>query len=520
MASSDWAAISEHSAHRDQYSFITGVGVLAAEQNHRDCSLVLAWFYEIKKNGAGMPIFLAPTVWPPSSLTSRRALSTSSATPPTRPVTATPPYASTSRPGKPLRNFTLICVFEYITHDIWKKTDQCTDYVYIRAFYYAINVNHEPLVFTRKTLTRRTHILYYDDPMYWYNLSMADNVVNFVQRLRYAHADWYLGMWGATFIRLLTSLWDTDIVHDSLYELTHRMWFGPINSSRFDGFAVINTIIKDMRGAYKVEQQYNDSIFKGPNKPIIRSDWTYLHTAAVWPGGQEVVTDRHIRNFLSAADIVGLSTSNTTDEPNTVQSVGASPRFLWASPPNPIRGILPGIRGMLDMLQEFSYYKRLLNQDRICFSISSSINYARNLYRNIDFRMEMEDMDESVIRYTRYRFTSIDNHTNQFPLDSDNFMYEFNDTTYTHFWSLRVGGYLKGFFAYDSATTIAYKMNELLDAYPGDRCVVFDDLGDDMWEGSFTHNGRTISFQKYEMLHAISSAMVQRYGPAFPPKYY
>ncbi|KAH7943526.1 hypothetical protein HPB52_009182 [Rhipicephalus sanguineus] len=321
-------------------------------------------------------------------------------------------------------NFTLICVFEYITRDIWNKTDQCTDYVYIRAYYYAVNVNHEPLIFTKKTLTRRTHILYYDDPTYWYNLSMADFAVNYVQRLRYAHADWYLGMWGATFIRLIV------------------------------------------------------------------------------------------------ADIVGLSTSNTTDEPNTVQFVGASPRFLWASPPNPIRGIYPGIRGMLDMLREFPNYKRLLNQDRICFSISSSINYARNLYRNIDFRMEMEDMDGSVLRYTRYRFTSIDNHTNQYPLDSDNFKYEFNDTTYTHFWSLRVGGNLKGFFAYDDASTIAHKMSELLKAYPVDRCVVFDDLGDDMWEANFKHDGRTISFKKYEMLHAVSSAMVKRYGRAFPSKYY
>ncbi|XP_075724508.1 uncharacterized protein LOC142767175 [Rhipicephalus microplus] len=448
-------------------------------------------------------------------------LSTTTTSPPTPSVPMTTPYQPyTSRPGKPPRNFTLICVFEYITRDIWNKTDQCTDYVYIRAFYYAINVNHEPLVFTRKTLTRRTHILYYDDPTYWYNLSMADNAVNFVQRLRYAHADWYLGMWGATFLRLLVSLWETNIVHDSLYELTHRQMFGPINSSRFSGFAVINTIIKDMRGAFKVEEQYNESIFRGPDKPIIRSEWTYLHTAAVWPGGDAVISERHVRNFLGVADIVGLSTSNTTDEPNTVQVVGASPRFLWASPPNPLRGILPGIRGMLDMLNEFPHYKQLLNRDKICFSISSSINYARNSFRNIDFRVEMEDKDDSVIRYSRYRFTSIDNRTKEYPLQSDAFKYEFNDTTHTHFWSLRVGGNLKGFFAYDDASTIAHKINALLDAYPGDRCVVFDDLGDDMWAGSFRHDGRTISFQKYEMLHAISSAMVQRYGPAFPSNYY
>ncbi|KAL1442191.1 hypothetical protein MTO96_030901 [Rhipicephalus appendiculatus] len=444
----------------------------------------------------------------------------------------TPYQPYTSRPGKPTRNFTLICVFEYITRDIWNKTDQCTDYVYIRAYYYAINVNHEPLVFTRKTLTREekyadallgggTHILYYDDQTYWYNLSLADNVVNFVQRLRYAHADWYLGMWGATFVRLLASLWETHIVHDSLYELTHRPMFGPINSSRFNGFAVINTIIKDLRGAYKVEEQYNESIFKGSNKPIIRPGWTYLHTAAVWPGGDAVIPERHIRNFLGVADIVGLSTSNTTDEAQHAAVCGSQPPVPLGIAAQPDTWNIARHSRHVGLSERIPALQAVPEQRQGSASRSRlRINYARNLYRNIDFRVEMEDKDESVIRYSRYRFTSIDNHTKEYPLQSDPFKYEFNDTTYTHFWSLRVGGNLKGFFAYDDASTIAYKMNMLLDAYPGDRCVVFDDLGDDMWEGSFEHDGRTIAFKKYEMLHAISGAMVQRYGPAFPSNYY
>ncbi|XP_050029748.1 uncharacterized protein [Dermacentor andersoni] len=175
---------------------------------------------------------------------------------------------------------------------------------------------------------------------------------------------------------------------------------------------------------------------------------------------------------------------------------------------------------MLGMLQEFPRWKQVLNKNKLCFSVSSSINYAKNLNRDIDFRVDMEDKDESVIRFSRYRFTTKDSRTNEYPLQEFDFKYEFNNPTHTHFWNVRVGGDLKGFFAYDDASTLDYKIKELLNAYPDDRCVVFDDLGDDVWEASFNHDGQTVAFKKYEMLHVIASAMVQRYGMAFPPNYY
>lgn len=443
--------------------------------------------------------------------------------PPSSPSTAPgppspPPYDVTPRPGKPPRNFTLICVFEYITADLWNKTDQCTDYVYIRAFYYAIRVNHEPLVFDKKTLIRNTHKLYFDDQYYWQNLTLADQRVNRAMR-RFPHADWYLGMWGAIYIRLVSSFWQTNFIQEALYNFTRRPYFGPINTTRFSGFAIINTIIQNERGDALIAEHFKDNIFRGQTKPIVPPDWTYLHTGAVWPDADAVI-EAHVKNILSLADIVGLSTSNTTDEPNTVQFVGNSPRFLWASPPNPIRGILPGIRGMLGMLQEFPRWKQVLGKNKLCFSVSSSINYAKNLNRDIDFRVDMEDSDDSVIRFYRYRFTTIDNRTKEYPLQEFDFKYEFDNPTHTHFWNLRVAGNLKGFFAYDDASTLDYKIKELLNAYPDDRCVVFDDLGDDAWEANFNYDGQTVAFGKYGMLHVIASAMVQRYGQAFPSNYY
>ncbi|XP_070380286.1 uncharacterized protein [Dermacentor albipictus] len=468
-----------------------------------------------------------PPPMPPTQRPATTRPPTTTPSPPTTrtPVTSKPPPTSPSTTTGPpttlaydVSNFTLICVFEYITVEIWSKTDQCTDYVYIRAFYYAIKVNHEPLIFDKKTLMRNTHKLYYDDQYYWQNLSLADQRVNRVMR-RFTHADWYLGMWGAVYMRLVSSFWQTGFIRDALHNFTRRPYFGPINTTRFNGFAIINTIIQNDRGDALIEEHFKWGIFKGNFKPIIPPGWSYIHTGAVWPDADDVI-EKHVRNILSVPDIVGLSTSNTTDEPNTVQFVGSSPRYLWASPPNPIRGILPGIRGMLDMLQEFPRWKQVLKKNKLCFSVSSSINYAKNLNRDIDFRVDMEDKDESVIRFTRYRFTTKDSRTKEYPLQEFDFKYEFNNPTHTHFWNVHVGGNLKGFFAYDDASTLDYKIKELLNAYPDDRCVVFDDLGDDVWEGSFSHKGHTVSFKKYEMLHVIASAMVQRYGNAFPAKYY
>ncbi|KAH9365359.1 hypothetical protein HPB48_007959 [Haemaphysalis longicornis] len=51
------------------------------------------------------------------------------------------------------RNFTLICVFEYLSPIPWNKTDQCTDYVFIGLFTYT-ETSSEPITFVKKSLTR------------------------------------------------------------------------------------------------------------------------------------------------------------------------------------------------------------------------------------------------------------------------------------------------------------------------------------------------------------------------------
>ncbi|XP_077489377.1 uncharacterized protein LOC144100233 [Amblyomma americanum] len=195
-----------------------------------------------------------------------------------------------------------------------------------------------------------------------------------------------------------------------------------------------------------------------------------------------------------------------------------SPGFYWASPPNPIRPPYPGMRGMLDALREFPHWKTVLNRNKICFSVSSAINYAKGRGSTIDFKQEIQHLTDAVQRYTRTRFTTRVNGT--YPVEELKYKYEFDNTTHTHFWKGLFQRSLIGFFAYDDASTLRYKMEKLLDAYPDDRCVVFDDLGDDFHEVGFTYDSHTVQFKKYELLHVVASAMVQRYGPAFESKYY
>ncbi|KAK8778785.1 hypothetical protein V5799_019879 [Amblyomma americanum] len=320
-----------------------------------------------------------------TTATTRRTTSTTTRTTTTRTTTtrrttvrtttSTTTSPASTTPGYNHRNFTLICVFEYLTgrRQLWEKVDQCTDYVYMRVFTYFDDkkINHEPLTFTQKTLKPWVFNAYFDtNATYWQYLDEGHREVRVVMEFTYPHADWYIGMWGSTFLRLLV------------------------------------------------------------------------------------------------ADIVGLSTSNTTDEPNLVQQAMYSPGFYWASPPNPIRPPYPGMRGMLDALREFPHWKTVLNRRSICFSVSSAINYAKSSGATIDFKQEMPSRTDAVQRYTRFR------------------------------------------------------MEKLLDAYPDDRCVVFDDLGDDYHEVGFTYDSHTVQFKKYELLHAVASTMVQRYGPAFGPQYY
>lgn len=405
----------------------------------------------------------------------------------------------------------------------WNKTDQCTDYVYIRAFTYFDDskVNHDPLVFTKKTLKSRGFDIYLGtNSTYWDYINRADFTVRGVKRTMYPHADWYIGMWGSTYLRLLASFWEPLKIRDSLHNFLRQPNIGWPNTSAYDGFAIINTIIRNSRADHQAFLTYNYSIFRGKVNPILPPHWRYIHTAAVWAGGNNIIPEKHVKNFIGVADIVGLSTSNTTDEPNRLQQAKDSPGFYWASPPNPIRSPNDKMRGMLDMLRDFPHWKTVLNRNRICFSVSSSINYARDETIPIDFIGELGKITDSVQRYTRYRFITRINAT-AYPVEALGMKYEFDTRSHTHFWKTRFySGGLQSFFAYDDADTLRYKMEQLLNAYPGDKCVVFDDLGDDFHEGGFTVDNQKVEFKKYGLLHVVSSSMVQRYGQAFPPQFY
>ncbi|XP_077491924.1 uncharacterized protein LOC144102553 [Amblyomma americanum] len=172
-------------------------------------------------------------------------------------------YPTAPTPGKPNRNFTLICVFEYIKRQryIWPKTHQCTDYVYIRAFTYFDDkkINHEPLEYTTKTKKVGGIDQYLDDnPLYWENVMDADSSVRQVTtRGWYKHADWYIGMWGCTYLRLLASFWEPLKIRDSLNAFVRQPYLGSLNTSVFEGFAIINTIIRDTRAEHQAGLTYN-----------------------------------------------------------------------------------------------------------------------------------------------------------------------------------------------------------------------------------------------------------------------
>ncbi|XP_077491923.1 uncharacterized protein LOC144102552 [Amblyomma americanum] len=178
------------------------------------------------------------------------------------------------------------------------------------------------------------------------------------------------------------------------------------------------------------------------------------------------------------------------------------------------------MRGMLDIVREFPHWKTVLNRSRICFSVTSSINFAISKRVALDFITELpRAYPDMVQRYTRIRFTTPNG--TKYPVEEYQMKYEFDNRSHTHFWKqyFYVGG-LSAFFAYDDAETLRYKMQELLNTYPDDRCVVFDDLGDDFHEATFRYGNKTVEFKKYGLLREVSGAMVQRYGPAFPPQYY
>ncbi|XP_075535452.1 uncharacterized protein LOC142571037 [Dermacentor variabilis] len=220
-----------------------------------------------------------------------------------------------------------------------------------------------------------------------------------------------------------------------------------------------------------------------------------------------------VANILRDADVVGISTSNSTDESNIILSraSGNVVPYMAASPPNPIMPAGPGTRGMLDILKDFPHWKKVLQRQKLCFSVTSAINYASNSVDNIDFVHPIRQA-EDVQRFSRLRFTTKTSR-NKYPVEEKGgTSYYFDNKTHTHFWRFVRNGNLLTFFAYDTGSTLSYKVTEMLKVYGDDKCVVFDDLGQDAEAGSFTVGGKSVHFGKFELISAVQSVMHKKYG--------
>ncbi|XP_075556822.1 uncharacterized protein LOC142588892 [Dermacentor variabilis] len=471
----------------------------------------------------------------------------------------------------PASAFTLICVFEYLTRVLSTSAPQCTDYVYIRFFVYSTTEDKGPLVFEEKKQVDGNVKLYYDETDdYWRRFRSYRTLDNFVRnsKLQIPYSRWLLGMWGTTFTRLMQGLWNGDTFRTALRDTLRSNFSHRLRIADIDGFAVINSIFANDRGHGRSEAF--GTAFRSGDNPILEPNWAYIHTAAIWPGGSMYVNETMLQDVLKPADVVGISTSNSTDENNIIlgRGGGNTVEYKAASPPNPIRPVASGVRGMLDILAEFPHWKQVLGHQQLCFSLTTSINYMRSSADNIDFVSDIR-LSEDVQRYHRIRFTTRDNR-NRYPVEAKNTTYHFDNTTYTHFWRYIRNGDLLTLFAYDMNDTLQYKnathrvmlvqcggsstdgrggnvqnssawiqrsrivkprgqndlrpfsinagsqIDEMLKAHGDDKCVVFDDLGEDDEARSFTASGTTVQFGKLSMLQVVQAAMVKKYGEPFP----
>ncbi|XP_077490816.1 uncharacterized protein LOC144101517 [Amblyomma americanum] len=100
---------------------------------------------------------------------------------------------------KPSRNYTLVCVFEYLRGSLWSKDIQCTDYVFIRMFSLGTNKGNE--FSFEKNVAEFKNLSSVD---YQAALELEEGIRdNFAEaRVRFSHATWYIGMWGAVYTRL------------------------------------------------------------------------------------------------------------------------------------------------------------------------------------------------------------------------------------------------------------------------------------------------------------------------------
>ncbi|KAH8037654.1 hypothetical protein HPB51_015088 [Rhipicephalus microplus] len=281
--------------------------------------------------------------------------------------------------------------------------------------------------------------------------------------LQFPQADLYMGMWGMTYVRLLESLWTIQEINRSIYEFVRTPIHANINYTRFEGFAIINSIVRDNRGHHQANETYVYNIFKDPQYPILLPGWKFIHTMSIWPFWPVRLPLEKIVHVANFPDIFGVSTSNTTEEHNTIWfEPSYNAPVNWISPPNPIYRAHNGTRGMLDIIAEFPYWKQLLNQSRVCFSVTTSINYGHITSLPIDFHNELNIDWFNAFRFRRLNFTGINEGNKKLNVEDMDMQYEFENRSQSHMWVHRYPLGIVSVFVYDDATTLAPKGSSLV----------------------------------------------------------
>nr|XP_050030027.2 uncharacterized protein LOC126526076 [Dermacentor andersoni] len=465
------------------------------------------------------PTLTTPT---PTTPTPTTPTPTTPMTPTTTPTTTTPFPGIPSRPGKPPRRFTLICVFEFISIWVWGPVHQCTDYVYIRMFTYTYHRSGDQRIeFSAKKLETATKSRIDWDTSYQYGLYLFKGDAQ-LRRIwtQFPQGDLYLGMWGMTYMRILNSLWTYAQIHDSIYAFVRSNFSVYFDVARFEGLAIINSVIRTDRGWFQSNETYRFNMFKDPDTGVLPPGWKFIHTCSIWP--DEFVSMSKIIHTINFPDIFGISTSNTTEEHNVVwHDASYNNPVNWISPPNPIDRVHAETRSMLDIIADFPMWKKTVNQSKVCFSVTTSINYAHATSISIDFHTEVNTWPFNVVRFRRYNFTGKNDGNKKLNVDDMEMHYRFETRTQTHMWEHTNSAGRFEVFLYDNADTLAPKIERLLDAWPDDKCVVFDDLGEDSMESGFTFDNQTVKFEKFGMFNVVSGAMIKRYGgTAFPESYH
>ncbi|KAK8787171.1 hypothetical protein V5799_023050, partial [Amblyomma americanum] len=93
------------------------------------------------------------------------------------------------------------------------------------------------------------HLYYDQSDAEWRPYSSYNTLDSRIKRVKYNHPSsrYFLGMWGAAYVRLMSGLWDPKILRAALHRTLRGNFSQRLNMSDFSGFAIINTIIQDTR---------------------------------------------------------------------------------------------------------------------------------------------------------------------------------------------------------------------------------------------------------------------------------